>query len=131
MESVRSVLSSVNLLTTSPEEPGNEHLVGFVGRDKDSEHKMLARFKLDDNSQDTFTFVCNIAESVPFFQCDSAILPTRNVEDVTGSRAFTGVVGPTEVSFILDDGLEISGKLKTPLDDVTEVTGVGVWVKMA
>ncbi|KAF8165954.1 hypothetical protein B0H34DRAFT_691156 [Crassisporium funariophilum] len=73
-----------------------------------------------------FTFTGSLGSNVPAFSCHASIIYTA-LNQLEGTRSFTGHIGVNDIKIVVSNRLVIEGVLDTPIDPRIHVSGSGVW----
>ena len=71
-----------------------------------------------------------MAQAVPSFHSSAVSLTFNAITEMTGKRSFEGVLGPKDVRISLGDGVIVSGKVDSPVNSATPISGQGSWVQI-
>jgi len=74
-----------------------------------------------------YGFSGNLGSGVPEFASYNATLTYEDQGDLTTTRFFWGTVGRDDISFAVENGPVISGRLNMPVSPASSVVGTGVW----
>ncbi|EMD32479.1 hypothetical protein CERSUDRAFT_26882, partial [Gelatoporia subvermispora B] len=97
-------------------------VLGVVSRDENSNSRVIGKWFINGRY---FALTCNLSNSVPTFTTSRASLKYYNVDDLTGTRTFQGLIGPTQITLTLDNHVTVSGVLDYPIDVNASVNGTG------
>ncbi|OCH84317.1 hypothetical protein OBBRIDRAFT_419859 [Obba rivulosa] len=97
---------------------------GSISRVANDETKFTATFTVNGLRN---IFTGNLSESMPTFTSSSATLKYSSIDDLTGTRVFTGVIGATTLKLSFGDGPVITADLSSSIGMAFSVNGSGNW----
>jgi len=97
---------------------------GFINSVAGSSGRFAAGFMINNL---LYGFSGDMGSGVPEFACYNAKLTYDDRGDLTTTRFFWGTVGMDDISFTVENGPVISGRLNMPVSPSSSVAGTGVW----
>ncbi|KAK4198634.1 hypothetical protein QBC40DRAFT_298322 [Triangularia verruculosa] len=92
---------------------------------RNSANRVTAVFIIDEIQM---TFTATVAPSIQPFTSKSATLTYDDVESLTSTRSYSGLIGTDTYALIFDNGPKITGNLNVPgISPANTVAGTGVW----
>ncbi|PPR00854.1 hypothetical protein CVT26_012489 [Gymnopilus dilepis] len=76
-----------------------------------------------------YNYTGSLGNSVPPFKCFEARLKFDETRQLTSTRLFEGIIGPTDLKITLANKVEISGTLNMPINPGASVSGSGSWLQ--
>ncbi|KAF8168534.1 hypothetical protein B0H34DRAFT_685998 [Crassisporium funariophilum] len=61
-----------------------------------------------------YTFIGTFTPHLPAFMCSDVSLVYDSIDQLTGTRAFEGMVGPIDATIVINNGVTISGQIDGP-----------------